>query len=95
MNRIRPSEHAPERIKGRERALRKWAEMLPSISAEDQQALSNCLSKFSHLELCRAFVIEDYHKGVGRQLIRRRYGLTEHEYRRIGIEAGYFKPKSF
>jgi len=95
MNRIKPSEDSEQRKKGRARAVSRWLESLPSLTDEDKTILRGYLDKYPHIEVCRAFVVRDYKKGVGRQLIIDRYGLTTHEYRKIGIQAGFFRPKTF
>lgn len=50
---------------------------------------------FDIVELARPFVIRDINKGVGKKIILDRYGITEGEYRGIGVRAGMFKRSRF
>lgn len=66
-----------------------------ALDEDDFGRLHQLLSSYSHLELCRPFVVADLKNGVGRSIILDRYCLLDHELRRIGIEAGFYKPKRF
>lgn len=78
----------------RDKVLKRWA-LLLNISDKDLPALKETLSHYTDLEVVRPFVIRDLQKGVGRDIIIARYGLTAGEMRGIGIKAGIYKPKRF
>lgn len=78
----------------REKVARMWLGFL-ALGQEDFERVLELLSNYSHVEACRPFVVIDLRNGVTRSVILDRYCLKEHELRRIGIDAGIYKPKRF
>ncbi|HOP41100.1 MAG TPA: hypothetical protein PLI53_08650 [Geobacteraceae bacterium] len=83
-----------KRQKAREKVARMWMGYL-ALDEADFDRVIRLISNYSHLEACRPFVVVDLQNGVARSVILDRYCLRDHELRRIGIDAGVYKPKRF
>ncbi len=83
-----------EREHARDKVTRMWMGFM-ALDEDDFERLHRLLGSYSHLELCRPFVVVDLRNGVGRSILLDRYCLFDHELRRIGIDAGFYKPKRF
>lgn len=80
--------------KARVKVARMWIDHM-DLGEEDVEKMVQMLSHYSHVEACRPFVVIDLRNGVGRSVLLARYCLKDHELRRIGIDAGIYKPKRF
>lgn len=83
-----------KRQKAREKVARLWLDFL-SLSEADFPRVLELISNYSHLEACRPFAAADLKRGVARSVIIDRYCLRDHEFRRLAVDAGVYKPKRF
>lgn len=72
----------------------KWAELF-GMTEEAAPEIIKALACFSHTEFCKPFILADLRCGVARSIIRDRYAITDYQLRRIGVEAGIYKPRRF